>query len=109
VVDALNHVSALATKTGTVTLVFLPDGGSLVQVKKIGYQPVTLLVETSPSDTIPVTVTLSVAVWTLPIVVTKDSVPQHISPGPRGFEERRLMGFGHFLTDVDLRKHDCEK
>ena len=84
VVDAFNHVSALTTKTGTVTLVFLPVGGSLVQIKKIGYTPVTMLVQISPTDTVPVTVTLSAAVQTLPTVVTNDSSPHYISPGSAG-------------------------
>ena len=106
VTDAFNHVSALTTKTGTVTLVFLPDGGSLVQIKKIGYQPVTMLVQISPADTVPVTVTLNPAVQTLPAVVTNDSSPHFISPGLRGFEERRKLGFGHFLTEAELRKND---
>jgi len=109
VIDAFNHVSALTTKTGTITLVFLPDGGSLVQVKKIGYQPVTLLVQISPSDTVPVTVTLSVAAQTLPTVVTKDSSRRYVSPALRAVEERRLLGYGHFLTETELRKHDSEK
>jgi hypothetical protein len=57
VIDALNHVSAQTT-TGTDSLIFLPDGGSVVQIKKVGYQPVTLIVEMGPADTIPLTLTL---------------------------------------------------
>jgi hypothetical protein len=30
----------------------------MVQIKKVGYQPVTLIVEMGPADTIPLTLTL---------------------------------------------------
>ena len=107
VVDALNHVSALTTTTGTVSLVFLPDGGSMVQIKKVGYQPATMIVEIAPADTVPLTVILNRlastspgAAQTLPTVVTKDSAPRYISPGLQAFEERRRSGFGHFITEA---------
>jgi hypothetical protein len=116
VIDALNHVSALTTVTGTVSLIFLPDGGSMVQIKKVGYQPITLVVEIAPADTIPLTIVLNrVApvsaggVQTLPTVVTKDSAPRYISPGLQAFEERRRLGFGHFITEAELRKQDNRK
>ena len=53
--DAFSKTFALTTKTGTVTLVFLPEGGTLVQLRKVGYQPNTLFVAISPSDTLPIT------------------------------------------------------
>jgi hypothetical protein len=113
VIDALNHVSALTTTTGTVSLVFLPEGGSMVQIKKVGYQPLTMIVEIGPADTIPLTLVLNRlaptstgAAQTLPTVVTKDSAPRHISPGLQAFEERRRSGFGHFMDEAELRKQD---
>jgi hypothetical protein len=116
VIDALNHVSAQTTTTGTVSLIFLPDGGSMVQIKKVGYQPVTLIVEIGPADTIPLTLTLkrlapmsAGAAQTLPTVVTRDSAPAYISPGLQSFEERRRSGFGHFMTEAELRKQDNRK
>jgi len=115
VADALNHVSALTTRTGTVTLAFLPDGGSMLHVKKVGYQPQTVIVEIGPADTVPLTVILerlamsSAGAQRLPAVVTKDSAPHYVSPGLRGFEERRRAGFGHFITEAELRKQDNRK
>jgi len=63
-----------------VTLVFLPEGGTLVQLRKVGYQPNTLFVAISPSDTLPITTTLTPVATTLPTVVTRDSAPHYISP-----------------------------
>jgi TonB-dependent Receptor Plug Domain. len=113
VLDALNGVSALTTSTGTVSLRFLPEGGSMVQIRKVGYRPTTLVIEIGPADTIPLTVVIARvaaatarSVQTLPTVVTKDSSPRSISPGLNAFEERRRSGFGHFITEAELRKQD---
>src|SRR4051812_17306527 len=58
VTDMMNHVTALTTKTGTVSLVFLPEGLSLVRVEKIGFQGQTLSVQITAEDTVPLTVLL---------------------------------------------------
>ena len=108
VTDVLSGLSALTTKTGTVSLLFLPEGGSLVRIRKVGYQPITIMVAVSPADTIPITTLLTPVVPTLPPTVTNETAPSHISPAVRGFEERRRAGFGHFITETELRKHDSE-
>lgn len=116
VADALNHVSALTTSTGTVSLIFLPEGGNMVQIKKVGYKPMILAVEIGPPDTLPITVVLNRlaataagGAQTLPTVVTKDSAPHYISPALKDFEERRRLGGGHFITEAEMRKHDNRK
>ncbi len=109
VIDALSKTKALTTKTGTVSLVFLPDGGSMVRVQKIGFQPMTTVIAISPADTVPMTIVLNPIATTLPAVVTRDSSPHYISPGLRAFEERRRQGFGYFITDSVLRRNDSQR
>jgi hypothetical protein len=107
VVDAMAKVTALTTKTGTVTLSFLPEGGTLVRIRKVGYEPATLVVAISPADTVPLTVLLNPTAQQLPKVITTDSAPKWRSPTLREFEQRRLAGEGgHFITDSVLRRND---
>lgn len=104
--DALSKTFAVTTKTGTVSLSFLPEGGSLVRIRKIGYSAATLMVAISPADTVPLTVLLSTAAQVLPTVVTKDNAPKHLSPGLREFDERQRTGLGHYVVDSVLRKQE---
>ena len=106
VLDVASGTSALTTRTGTVSLGFLIDSGSMVRVQKIGYRAQMLLVKTTPTDTLPVTVVLEPIATTLPTVVTKDSTRRYISPGLQAFEERRAMGHGRFINEAELRKND---
>jgi hypothetical protein len=105
VADVLNGNKSTTTKTGTVSLFFLPDGGGLVRVRKIGYATQTLTIAISPADTAPVTIVMSRATQ-LPTVVVKDSAPKYLSQPLRRFDERRALGIGHFITDSVFRKHD---
>jgi hypothetical protein len=109
VIDLFAHNAVRTSRTGTTTLSFLPEGGSMIRVQKIGYQPLTLVVAVSPSDTIPLTVVLNAAAQTLPKMTTTDSAPRYISPGLRDFEERRTKGFGYFLTEAELRRAENRK
>jgi hypothetical protein len=105
VADVLSKASTMTSKTGTISLFFLPDGGSLVRLRKIGYETQTLAVSISPADTIPITVVLNHAT-ALPAVVVNDSAPKFATPGMRAFAEHQKLGFGHFLTDTLFRKYE---
>lgn len=106
IADVLNGNKALTTKTGTVSLYFLPDGGALVRIRKVGYAVQTMTVAISPADTAPITVVLQHATQ-LPTVVVKDSAPsRYLSPLLRGFEERRRFGNGHFVSDSIFRREE---
>jgi hypothetical protein len=107
VMDVMSGATWLTTHTGTVSLAFLPDGGSLVRLRKVGYAPLTLTVAISPKDTAPFTVLLRRSPRDLPTVVTRHSAPRYISPGLLGFEERMRAGLGgQFVDEAGLRKMD---
>jgi len=109
VVNLFERTSVRTSKTGTTTLSFLPEGGSMIRVQKIGYQPLTMVVTVSPADTVPITLILSAAAQTLPKMTTTDSAPRYVAPGLRDFEERRAKGFGYFIAEAELRKTDIAK
>jgi hypothetical protein len=105
VADVINGNKSLTTRTGTVSLLFLPEGGGLVRVRKLGYEVQTIPVSISPKDTTPITVVLAHATQ-LPTVEVKDSAPKFISPGLRAFEARRKLGVGKFITEDVMRKNE---
>jgi hypothetical protein len=107
VVDRMQKITAKTTATGSVTLSFLPEGGSLVRIQKVGYQPKDMFIPISPADTVPMTLLLESVATVLPAVVTKDSAPKYISPALNAFEERRRNNVGgHFIAEAELRKDD---
>jgi hypothetical protein len=59
VTDTLSGTSALTTATGTVSLLFLPEGISGVRVTKAGYGEVKVGVSISARDTVPVTLVMA--------------------------------------------------
>lgn len=107
VIDVASGTTALTTKTGTVSLAFLPDGGSLVRLRKVGYAPMTINIGISPADTSPLTIIMRRSAQELPAVVTKDSARRYISPALQGFDERMRANLGgQFVAESTLRKMD---
>ena len=104
--DILSGASMTTTTTGTLSLVFLPDGGSLVRLRKIGYEMMTLMISISPVDTAPLTLTLRKATE-LPAVVVKEKAPTYLSPKLRDAADRlRSHAGGHFIDEETLRRLD---
>ena len=106
VIDVLSGNSVRTTSTGTASLLFLPDGGALVRIRKIGYKLQTLMVSIAPEDTTPLTLILE-RVVELPAIATIDSAPRYRSSGLRGFEARRQMkAGGEFMSEAEIRKDE---
>jgi len=107
--DMLSGTFSLTSSTGTVSLMFLPEGGSLVSIKKVGYEPQTLPVPISPSDTLPITLLMrpltTGQITQLPAIRTIGTAP-YISGALRAFQEREKEGFGYFIDDTTLRKNE---
>ncbi len=105
VIDIASGTKATTTSTGTVSLIFLPDGGSLVRIRKIGYEVQTFPVAISPNDKSPITILLKQAT-TLPTMVVTDTAARSLTPKLREFEEHRKAGFGRFIGEDVFRKSD---
>ncbi len=106
VADILNGAKSVTSVTGTMSLFFLPDGGSLVRLRKVGYEVQTLPISISPADTNPLTITLRHAV-TLPTVTVKDSATAyHSSLLKMAAERMNSHSGGYFIDAAELRKHD---
>jgi hypothetical protein len=58
-VDVASGTVARTTITGTLTLAFLPEGQSQVEIRRVGYQPQKIEVSISPRDTLPLTLLLA--------------------------------------------------
>ena len=109
VIDVFSKTKALTTATGTITLSFLPEGGSMIRVTKIGFTPETSVVPITPADTTPFMIMLRPIAQALPTVVTKDTATPFISPGLRAFAERARSGNGgRFITEAELRKNETK-
>jgi hypothetical protein len=105
--DVLTGNKSLTTSTGTVSLLFVPDGGGFIRLRKVGYEMQTMPVAIAPSELTPVTVVLRRAAMLDKVVVT-DSAARHLSPGLRQFEEHRRNGTGQYIAQADLRKQDTK-
>jgi hypothetical protein len=70
VTDAATGITARTTVTGTVALIFADTNGTLIRIKKVGYQPVSMLIGTALRDTSPITATILRAGVNLPTVIT---------------------------------------
>ena len=70
VVDLVTGTFATTSETGTVTLAFLPEGVTLVRVRKLGFEPTTFPVAIGPGDTTSITVILHRVAQQLPSVVS---------------------------------------
>jgi len=59
VIDMTTGTRARTTSTGTVSLVFLPEGGTPVRIVKDGYDDLNVAVEISSDQTNPVTLVMT--------------------------------------------------
>jgi hypothetical protein len=69
VLDLVSKMSALTTSTGTVALSFVDSAGSMLRLRKPGYEPQVLTISNHEGE-VPLTVILRRAMPVLPAVVT---------------------------------------
>ncbi|MFI5227598.1 MAG: Plug domain-containing protein [Gemmatimonadales bacterium] len=105
--DMMSGVSSVTSSTGTVSLFFLPDGGSLVRMRKIGYEPQTMMVAIAPADTTPLTILLAKAPQQLATVMVKGKAPSYRSWRLQDAEDRvHSHAGGSFIDEAEMRKLD---
>lgn len=97
VTDLETGVTARTTKTGTMALLFVDTTGTLIKIRKVGYQQSVVAVATGSADTTPVTTTLLPAGHALTPVIVVGNRSVMLSPSDtvsallkNGFYERRL-------------------
>jgi len=88
---------------GRFRIVKVPVGQYLVIVKRVGYHPVSSTIEVSTADTVRLAYTLNPVTATelSPVVVSE---PESQSLRLKGFDERRKLGFGEFMTRAEIEK-----
>jgi hypothetical protein len=59
VADSTSGTFATTTQTGTISLIFLPEGVSTLRIRKAGYAELRVPVVISPKDSLPLTLTLT--------------------------------------------------
>ena len=112
--DYNSGLSSITTRTGTVALLLEDTLGTLVNIKKVGYTPQTLMVGTGMTDTIPLTIDMLRAGQLLATtIVTADGKSLRLGPADtsktllaNGFYERRLTSAAPadaFITGDKLR------
>ncbi len=98
--------SATTDARGAVVLGGLRPWRYTVKARRLGYEPVELEVQVGEGDTARVLFRLKASAATLAPVTVTESNPEAVNPRMAGFNDRRKMGIGHFMTNADLRKMD---
>src|SRR3954466_3031032 len=88
IIDVMNGNSVKTSSTGTALLAFLPEGATLVRIRKLGYELQTMMVSISPEDTLPLTVILKKVTERAAVNVVDSAVRKYSSPKLQVFEER---------------------
>lgn len=111
VMDLASHISALTTSTGTVALSFVDTAGSLMRIRKLGYESIMMPIANSPGS-IPLTVVLKRSGQLLPATVTTAKRIRNPADTVRklelsGFYDRRTTGGASpsaFMTAEQIEK-----
>src|SRR5690348_14614543 len=89
---------------GRFRITHLPAGEYLLVVKRVGYRPVSSVIDVEASDTLRVSYTLAevpqAATTLATVVVTEPSNSERLA----GFDARRKLGVGSFLTLDQINK-----
>lgn len=97
------RLSVVTDSTGIFRMPGLPAGRHLVVVRRLGYTPLSAVLNVGRADTAEYDFALIRQATSLPEVEVKTAKP--VPPKLAEFEARRLEGFGRFLTPDVLEKN----
>jgi carboxypeptidase-like protein/carboxypeptidase family protein/TonB-dependent receptor-like protein len=98
---------ASSARDGSFTLTGAPTGTQLVSVRHVGYTESIMPVALSSASTRSVTTVLEAQVTKLAKVDVKTEALVVAAAYQRtGFDQRKQMGFGHYLTAEDIASHN---
>ncbi|MEO7087021.1 MAG: carboxypeptidase-like regulatory domain-containing protein [Gemmatimonadaceae bacterium] len=108
VIDATeNRLIGRTSETGALNLATLPEGGTLLRVRKPGYELRALMVNVSPNDSTPIELKLRTVTQLAAVKVTATAISKRALMS--GFEDRAKMHIGHFLRPADFDKRSNEQ
>ncbi len=99
---ALN-LKATSDSTGHFVITGIPAGNYAVAVRHLRFSPVSSLLSFGKADTVDTDMLMTAAKTVLPTVAVAETKP---NAKMSAFEERRRAGFGHFLTEEDLKRNE---
>ena len=95
-----SNIKVVTGLNGRFQVVRLPTGHYVLMIRRLGYSPVSALVDVAEGDTARMSFTLE-RVVALDTVVVSAARPAGLLGE---FEGRRRFGFGHFVTQEDIEK-----
>ena len=98
-------VSAVTDDSGRFTLRDLPAGTRTVQIRAVGWQQVSMPVELTKREPRQVVVSLETKTAVLQTVVVTGKINAGLQRV--GFDARRRMGNGHFLTPEEIARRNA--
>jgi hypothetical protein len=100
------RLATTANYAGEFRFARLPAGRHVVLIRHVGFAPRYDTLEIAVGARLDREFILSPQAVQLDEVRVVEAERKYISPALREFEERRKQGFGHFITEEQLRKND---
>lgn len=100
------RISVLSDSAGRFRLTGIPPGKQFVNVKRLGFRPVSALLDFRAGDTVDTDFLLAKSVTTLGQV---DVQGKKTRPGLAEFERHKENGFGRFLGPEELEKNSTRQ
>ena len=99
---------ATTDEAGRYLLADLPVGTHVMQVRRLGYVPASAIGIVAAGETRTKDITLTRSPQALDTVKVSDSRKQ-LGVGLAGFEDRKRLGFGHFIDSTFLKENEHRK